>query len=77
MANKGIPKFPLFDSFFQKMSCPLFGVPTVIQFFSWLSKNGLVANYGLCETESRPDGLEEFTGYRYEGYYTFPIQALF
>ena len=29
MANKGIPKFPLFDSLFQKMSFPLFGVPTV------------------------------------------------
>ena len=30
MANKGIPKIPLFDPFSQKMSCPLFGVPTVI-----------------------------------------------
>ena len=29
-ANKGIPKVPLFGSFSQKMSCPLFGVPTVI-----------------------------------------------
>ena len=29
MANMGIPKFPLFDPFSLKMSCPLFGVPTV------------------------------------------------
>ena len=29
MTNKGIPKIPLFDPFSQKMSCPLFGVPTV------------------------------------------------
>ena len=33
MANKGIPKFPLFDPFSQKMSCPLFGVPTVVPNF--------------------------------------------
>ena len=29
MANKGIPKFPLFDPFSLKMICPLFGIPTV------------------------------------------------
>ena len=33
MANKGIPKFPIFDLFLQKMSCPLFGVPTVIYMY--------------------------------------------
>ena len=31
MANKEIPKFPLFDQFSQKMGCPLFGVPTVLK----------------------------------------------
>ena len=31
MANKGIPQFPLFDLFLEKMSCPLFGVPTVFK----------------------------------------------
>ena len=33
MANKGIAKIPLFDPFSQKMSCPLFGVPTVFPGF--------------------------------------------
>ena len=29
MTNKGIPEMPLFYLFSRKMSCPLFGVPTV------------------------------------------------
>ena len=32
MDNKGNLKFPSFDQFFEKMSCPLFGVPTVLEF---------------------------------------------
>ena len=30
MADKGIPKIPLFDLISSKMSCPLFGVMTVL-----------------------------------------------
>ena len=37
MASKGIPKFCLFDRFFQKISCPLFGVPSRYEKYLFLS----------------------------------------
>ena len=57
MTNKGIPKFPLFDSFFQKMSCPLFGVPTVSEYsrknFESLKKDKIYSKRFWCQKKEK------------------------
>ena len=55
MANKGIRNIPLFDPFFEKMSCPLFGVPTV-------SESGLP---GRNSKSRRKVGVSRFHSYEH------------